>query len=414
MMTEKQKHVCMIAYTSYTTECRGRLEAEALVNMGYDVTFLVLKESSSPRTYSDGRVTVRELNVRKYRGESFARYIFSYLAFVVLAFVACTRLFLSRNLDAVHVHNMPDFLVFAAFVPRLCGCKLVLDIHDSMPETYAGKFATNSRILWEILRMEERLCCWFANRVVCVNHVQRQVLVDRGISQEKIAVILSIPKFTPLERPPAHAGKVETFRMVYHGTISMRLGIDLAVEAVSRLASRIPELEFHIYGSGEDLPFVKQRAKDLGVDNRVFFNGIVDWDRLPEELITMDAGIVANRRNIATELMLPAKLMDYVSLGIPVVAPHLKAIDYYFSPDMISPFEPEDIHGMCEAIMLLYADKAQRMHQAMLAKRFLEKYRWDKKECSMRQLYDGGAVLHEKHTHDSLPRVPEREPKTHV
>ena len=37
---------------------------------------------------------------------------------------------LTRRYDLVHVHNMPDILVFAALVPKVFGAKVVLDLHD--------------------------------------------------------------------------------------------------------------------------------------------------------------------------------------------------------------------------------------------------------------------------------------------
>ncbi len=44
-----------------------------------------------------------------------------------------------------------------------------------------------------------------------------------------------------------------TFRVVNHGTISKRLGIDLLIKAVAKLVCEIPELELHIIGGGDDL-----------------------------------------------------------------------------------------------------------------------------------------------------------------
>src|SRR5437870_5165071 len=127
------KRVCMIAYTNYQFDGRVRLEAESLVNWGYQVFFLVPKSEAIARTYTLASITVRELNIHKYRGKSRFRYILSYLAFLAVAFLACTRLFLQSRIRVVHVHNMPDLLVFAAILPRLFGCKVVLDLHDTVP-----------------------------------------------------------------------------------------------------------------------------------------------------------------------------------------------------------------------------------------------------------------------------------------
>ena len=57
---------------------------------------------------------------------------------------------------------------------------------------------------------------------------------------------------------------------------------------------------------------------------------------------SMDAVVVPNRRNAATELMLPVKMMEGIALGLPVFAPRLKAIEHYFSGDQIFYFDPDD------------------------------------------------------------------------
>ena len=86
-------------------------------------------------------VLVQELDIAKYRGKSGANYILSYFRFTFLAFLECTKLLARKSLDVVHVHNMPNFLVFAGLIPLLAGKPIILDVHDTMVETYAAKFA---------------------------------------------------------------------------------------------------------------------------------------------------------------------------------------------------------------------------------------------------------------------------------
>src|SRR5439155_18093939 len=122
----------------------------------------------------------QELGIRKYRGKSTRAYVSSYLQFLAAAAVTCVRLMARGELDVVHVHNIPDFLVLAGVVPRLAGRKVVLDVHDSVPETFATKFS-NAIILMHFLRLEEKLSAFAAHHVICVNHPQREALVARGI-----------------------------------------------------------------------------------------------------------------------------------------------------------------------------------------------------------------------------------------
>lgn len=378
----------MIAYTKYSIDGRVRLEAESLVNWGHKVIFLVVKEAAKARTYSLHGVTVKELGVQIYGGKGQLRYLLSYVTFLVLAFVACTRLFIQSRIDVVHVHNMPDVLVFAALIPRLFGCKLILDVHDTVPETYVAKFGIKSRLIFNLLRLEEWICFCLAHKLICVNHVQRDAVIQRGVPAEKMITVVTMPKF--IFRKPARNNhrQAQAFRMVNHGTISKRLGIDLIVQATAKLVHEIPGFELHLYGEGDDLGNVLFLIKTLGLSKHVHFHGVVPWETLPKELETMDVGIVANRVNVATELMLPAKLIDYVILEIPAIVPKLKAIEYYFSPDMVSFFEPENVDSMVAATVNLYRDKARRERQPQSAKSFLNKYRWDNHRSGLKDLYN--------------------------
>jgi glycosyltransferase involved in cell wall biosynthesis len=383
---ERRKRVCMLAYTSYATDGRVRLEAESLVQWGYEVCFLVLKTEPQPRSYRLCGVNVIELNVQKYRGKSKFRYLLSYLHFLVLAFVKCSCLFFRYRIHVIHVHNMPDLLVLAALIPRVFGCKVVLDIHDTVPETYAGKFEAPSRSLVKLLKVEEWLCCSFANQVIAVNHVQRDVIISRGVPAKKVSTVITMPTFSGRPQTQITRDGDQRFRLVNHGTVSKRLGNDLLIRAAAVLVRQIPGFELHIIGGGDDLEEIVQLSESLELSGHVHFHKGVPWDVLPQELCSMDVGIVANRVNIATQLMLPSKLIDYVSLGIPAVVPKLKAIEYYFTPDMVSYFDPENVQSMVTAVLSLYESRERRQHQSASARSFLDRYSWSK-NSDLRELY---------------------------
>jgi glycosyltransferase involved in cell wall biosynthesis len=381
------KRVCMIAYTKYPFDGRVRLEAESLVNWGYEVVFLVPKEETKRRTYTLCGVSIQELNVSKYAGKNKFRYIISYVTFLGLALVACTHCFLRSNVKVIHVHNMPNILVFAALLPRLLGCQVVLDIHDTVPETYQAKFGKVSGVLMGLLRLEERISCWVAHQVICVNHVQREAVIKRGVPGDKIATVITMPRFESQIVSQPFSNQGEVFRVVNHGTMSKRLGNDLIVHAAAQIVREIPGFELHIIGGGDNLKEMLSLTRSLKLDQHVHFHHGVPWDKLAQKLSIMDAGIVANRVNVATDLMLPSKLIDYVVLGIPAIVPRLKAIEYYFSDDMVSYFDAENIDSMIAATVRLYEDRTRREQQAKCAKKFLQTYPWDDSERGLKAVY---------------------------
>jgi len=386
------KKICMVVYTNYSLDARVKREAETLANESkFDVVVLIPKENLVAQTKMIDGIFVREMNIKKYKGQKRFEYIKSYIKFFWYSLIACTKLFVQKKVDIVHVHNMPNFLVFAAIIPRFFGIKIILDIHDTMPETFLSKFKNDKRIFYKALCLEEKICCAFVNRIICVNHVQAEELIKRGIPSEKIFISMNVPDH---KRFPSHKiidsnrADHNGFRMVYHGTIARRLGIDLSIHAVSRLVNEIPEIEFNIWGPGEFLNECIETSRKLGIAEKIKFNGIVPFDDIKESLKGMDIGVIANRRDAATELMLPVKMLEYIALGIPVVAPRTRCIKYYFSEDMVSFFDPEDVASLADAILKIYKDKSLRIRQAEKAKIFLEKYGWEKHHKDLIKFYE--------------------------
>jgi glycosyltransferase involved in cell wall biosynthesis len=382
--------VCMIAYTNYIVDARVRREAETLASQGYNVLCLTTRNGSATKRFDLKGVKVRELFVPKYRGKSLLAYVGSYLSFLVVASVACARLLFEDRLDVVHVHNLPDFFVFAGLVPRLRGSKVVLDVHDSVPETFATKFSSGS-LLQKALCLEERISARLAHKVICVNHPQRDALVARGIPSSKTFVSMNVPDPKIFGTPSAvgpRAARPPGFDLVYHGTMAERLGVDLVIRAAARLQDRIPGLRLNLWGHGDDLGALQSLACELRVEDRVLFKPKgFPLEDLPRQLSAMDLGVVGNRRSSAGELMLPVKLMEYIALGLPAVVPRLKAIAYYFSDDMVAFYEPEDIGSLADSIYRLHSDPGLRRRQAERAAEFLREYGWERQGVELVSFY---------------------------
>jgi glycosyltransferase involved in cell wall biosynthesis len=105
-------------------------------------------------------------------------------------------------------------------------------------------------------------------------------------------------------------------------------------------------------------------------------------------IANIDLGIVGNRKSVATELMLPVKMLEYVALNIPVIVPRLKAVQYYFSDEMVSYFEPENICSLASSILELYQNRRKREGQTRSARRFLDQFGWEIHQRDFLNLYN--------------------------
>jgi glycosyltransferase involved in cell wall biosynthesis len=58
--------------------------------------------------------------------------------------------------------------------------------------------------------------------------------------------------------------------------------------------------------------------------------------------------------------MLPVKLLEYATLGIPVICARLRTIEHYFNPQSVRYFSPNNAGQLARAIQDLYLDPALR------------------------------------------------------
>jgi glycosyltransferase involved in cell wall biosynthesis len=180
------------------------------------------------------------------------------------------------------------------------------------------------------------------------------------------------------ERCPPRKQPGDRFVIVYHGTLARRLGLDVAVRAVAELSRSIPDLEFRIIGAGEERQRLVELASELQLDDVVrFSDGYVPVTQIPALISDADIGVIPLRILSGTDIMLPTKLLEYVSMGIPCVVPRTGTVGRYFDDDMVEFFAAEDVGALASAIRRLYEDPVRREKLAREATaRFGRAHRW--------------------------------------
>lgn len=378
------KRVIGVLYSYYPSDPRPRRAAEALAKEGANVEMICLKETDDqpPREIFNG-VDVTRLPLKRRRaGKLF--YLVQYGVFILIAGAILARRTLSRKYHLVHVHNMPDVLVFSALIPKLLGAKVILDLHDPMPElmmTIFGLRETSYGV--RLLKVLEKWSVRFANAVLTVNLGCRKMFLSRSCAPEKIAVIMNSPdeEIFPLQEASAQIGTApkipKPFVLMYHGSLVERHGLDLAVKAIAKIRESIPRAELRIFGWST--PFLEQVLKSVqaaGLSEVVRYMGPKKLEQIAEAVRECDVGIIPNKKSLFTELNMPTRIFEYLSQGKPVIAPRTPGILDYFSPNELVLFELGDADDLAAKIEYVFRHPAEMTRLAERGQEVYRVHRW--------------------------------------
>ena len=390
---------CMVVFAHYPhAETRVQREAEALADYGYEVDVICLKQRGEAAVDTNHNVTIYRLPMVRVKRRSLLALFMDYVLFLLMASFQVTMLHLRRHYDVVQVHNLPDFLVFAALVPKLTGSRVILDLHDLMPEFYRGRFGQGKwNFLLHVIFLQEKLSCKFSDQVITVSEHWRWALIERGVPEDKCSVVMNLadPRiFHPISAKDVPARDDGYFDLFYHGSLPERYGLDLVLQAMDRVRHEIPRIRLTLIGFGEHLETLKRIADDLELRDCVQFKPAMPAEQLPPLIATADLGVVPYRNDVFTDSLLPTKLMEYAVMGLPCVVARTSAITRYFDETMVQFFSPGDVDGLAHCIQKLYRDRTKLNDLACNIKKFNERYNWSDQRASylrlVGQLIQGG------------------------
>jgi glycosyl transferase family 4 len=170
------KRVAVILYSSYPTDPRPRRAVEALAKEGASVEVICLREmDQEPQHESFNGVHVTRVPFKHQRRGKIS-YLIRYGSFILLSGIILASRAWKRRYHLVHVHNMPDVLVFSALAPKILGAKVILDLHDPMPELMTTIFGLrqNSYSV-RLLKQFEKWSIRFADSVIVANESNKRL-----------------------------------------------------------------------------------------------------------------------------------------------------------------------------------------------------------------------------------------------
>lgn len=337
------KRVCMIAYSEFSGDTRVMQYANALAARGDDVEIVSLSDPE-PAVASQHslRITVHDVQKRERDESSVFDYAFRTLRFLFNASRMVIRLNREHRFDLIHVHSIPDFLVFAALEPKLGGVPVILDIHDIMPELYASKFPSGKNSwMVNVLLWLERVSVRFADHIIVANEIWRERIATRCRTERKCTTIGNFPD-PELFYPRRRSDNGQRFTILYPGSLNPHQGVDIAIRAFARVADQLRDAEFHIYGDGPAKLRLKELVGKLGLEGRVILHPFVPVSQIAEVMANADLAVVPKRADSFGNEAASTKVLEFMSLGVPVVLTRTTIDTQLFDESLVTFFESDN------------------------------------------------------------------------
>lgn len=382
--------VGMVAYTFYETDNRVMRYAETLAARGDQVDVIALRRPG------DDRAECEINGVHLYRVQSRLRdekgvgsYARKIGKFLLRASWLLSALHGRHRYDVVHVHSVPDFLVFAAWLPKLTGAKVILDIHDLLPELYISKFNRSvGGATHRSLVLVEHACAAISNHVIVANHLWRDKLIARGtVVPEKCTAILNFPDETIFKRN-GYAPDPKKLTIMYPGTLNWHQGLDIALQAFSVVRPSAPQVQFHIYGDGSSKPSLVNLSRELSLQDAVVFHEPVPLRHMANTMATADLAVVPKRRDSFGDEAFSTKTLEFMMLGVPLIVADTTIDKHYFNDSVVKFFRSGDVASLATCMLELIHNPTLRHRLADNGFRFAQQYTWQAHSQDYLQIVD--------------------------
>lgn len=352
------KRILVVSHSFLANDPRVRRAVYALADSGWHVEGLFLDYPVREERLRTWRVPINR------RQGGILRYAFEYGVFFVWMFGWVVIRSIRSRPAVVYVNSPPDVFALAALPAKLFGAKVILDIHDPMPELFNAK-GSSSGLADRALKIQERVGVAAADALITV-HEPLAELIKTRIPGAVFDIVMNVPDpagWTTLERDPSSR------LLVYTGTVANRYGLDDLIRAVSAVAVHIPAVGLKIVGDGEDLASLRALVAHLDIEDRIEFVDRVPYAEIRAHLGGAWLAVNVPKPDGLGELSFSNKVVESVSIGLPVLAARTSTMERYFPEGTLLYTRGGDIDAIADSLRAIDAMTPETMKNHVEAAR---------------------------------------------
>ena len=388
----------MILDAEFPPDPRVENEAISLVEAGHKVFLFCL-------TYGNQKKfeTINGIQVKRYFSNKL-EYKLSALAYTIpfYSFLMGNKVskFIEKtNIESIHIHDIR--IAEAVFrANKKLKLPVVLDLHDNMPEVmklyphlqkFPGKYII-SPLQW---KKKEREFIVRANKVIAVSPEFLKNIEERiPSSKEKLVLVPntireSFYKDYNIDQSIIRRYK-DKFVVLYLGDTHLRRGLQTAIDAVTSLKEKIPNIKLVIVGKNTTDVVLKQQVVDLKLESFVDFEGWKNVSLFQSYIISSTICISPLHRNLQHDVAYANKIFQYMSLARPLLVSDAIAQRKLVEKNNTGLVHKDrDVADFSEKILTLYKSEALRNELGQNGKLFIQKkFFWEQTSKELLYLYN--------------------------
>lgn len=300
------------------------------------------------------------------------------------------RIAVRLRCDVIHVHD-PELLPVGVVVRALSGARLVYDVHENVREQIHNKHWIPPWLRPTIVRAYD-----FVENL-CLREVDHVILAADSIRHCYSGDVVTVVRNFPILDVGSWNASLRSYSnrpiLGYCGFVTEIRGALEMVEVLAHLVRRCPDAEMRLVGPcvPESLEGrLRERARTLGIGARLHLYGRLPLDQAMTVMRECDLGLALVHPEPNYRDLMPTKMFEYMSLGMPVVIsdfPVPRGI--VESADCGLAVDPFDTESIAMKIAALNGDPRRVREMGENGRRAVhERYCWAAEARALLQVYD--------------------------
>ncbi len=367
-------------------------EATTLVKNGYTVSVICPKGKGYDKEFE----VLQGVNIYRHNlpteGNGLIGYVREYGTALKEQIRLAKKVYKEVGFNVIQGCNPPDNIYMVANRFKKYGVKYVFDHHDICPELFEAKFKKKGLLYQSQILLEGRT---YKNCDIAfvTNESYKKIAIERGkMSADKVFVLRSGPRLERLkiQEPKDEIKRGKKYMIGYLGVIGQQEGIEYLLEAAKYIkeSKGRNDIFYGIVGGGPHLEALKQKCKEMKIDDIFEFTGRVSDQVMLDYLNTADICVNPDEYNEMNDKSTMNKVLEYMALGKPIVQFDLTEGKYSAKKASLYA-KPNDYKDLAEKIIYLLDNEDKRFEMGQYGmNRIKNELSWEHTSRELLRGYD--------------------------